>query len=51
MAANRSAQGFDHLPQLRRPSEAALGRFKGEAGLEGFAIFAPDRTGQTEELP
>jgi hypothetical protein len=50
MAANSSAQGFDHLPQFGRPSETALGDFKGEPGFEGYAILAADRAGQTEEL-
>jgi hypothetical protein len=50
VASNSSAQGFDHLPQFGRPSEAALGGFKGEPGLEGFVILAADRAGQTEEL-
>jgi hypothetical protein len=51
MAANSRAQGFDHLPQFGLASKAILGGIKRELGLEGFAILAADRTGQTEELP
>jgi hypothetical protein len=51
MAANSSAQGFNHHLQFGLASKAILGGIKRELGLAGFAIFAADRAGQTEELP
>jgi hypothetical protein len=45
VAADSSAQGFDHLPLFRHASKTILGGIKRELGLEGFAILAADRGG------